>query len=204
MFGLHWGFVPIALNNYATLGYDVVMMAGLATPVAMAGVTLAIFLKQKQKIKRNRISCFSFSTFGITEPALYGVTLPRKKLLYYLICGSRRWWDHGDFNTKVYINGGTGVFALPRFIHPENGIDNSFIGFALASLVAFVLGFAITFFYAYNSKTEDVEEQPETEAPAPLINNEVGQTVLYDLSAPLKARSFRYQQWKMKLLQVDC
>ncbi len=44
MFGLHWGFVPIALNNYATLGYDVVMMAGL-TPVAMAGVTLAIFFE---------------------------------------------------------------------------------------------------------------------------------------------------------------
>ncbi len=34
------------------------------------------------------------------------------------------------------------VFSLlPRFIHPENGIDNSFIGFALASAVAFALGF---------------------------------------------------------------
>lgn len=188
MFGLHWGFVPIALNNYATLGYDVVMMAGLATPVAMAGVTLAIFLKTKnRKLKEIAFPAFLSALFGITEPALYGVTLPRKKAFYttsfaVAVAGGIM----GIFNTKVYINGGTGVFALPRFIHPENGIDNSFIGFALASLVAFVLGFAITFFYAYNSKTEDVEEQPETEAPAPLINNEVGQTVLYDLSAPLK------------------
>ena len=164
------------------------MMAGLATPVAMAGVTLAIFLKTKnRKLKEIAFPAFLSALFGITEPALYGVTLPRKKAFYttsfaVAVAGGIM----GIFNTKVYINGGTGVFALPRFIHPENGIDNSFIGFALASLVAFVLGFAITFFYAYNSKTEDVEEQPETEAPAPLINNEVGQTVLYDLSAPLK------------------
>lgn len=63
MFGLHWGFVPIALNNYATLGYDVVMMAGLATPVAMAGVTLAIFLKQKQKIKKKSHFLLFFQHF---------------------------------------------------------------------------------------------------------------------------------------------
>ena len=122
MFGLHWGFVPIALNNYATLGYDVVMMAGLATPVAMAGVTLAIFLKQKQKIKRNRISCFSFSTFGITEPALYGVTLPRKKAFYttsfaVAVAGGIM----GIFNTKVYINGGTGVLLYLVLSIPKMG-----------------------------------------------------------------------------------
>jgi PTS system beta-glucosides-specific IIC component len=161
MFGLHWGFVPIALNNYATLGYDVVMMAGLATPLAMAGVTLAIFLKTRdKKLKEIAFPAFVSAVFGITEPALYGVTLQRRKAFYttsisVAIAGAIM----GIFKTKVYINGGTGIFALPRFINPETGIDNSFIGFAIASTVAFGLGLFITLLYSYNSK--------EDEAPAP-------------------------------------
>ncbi len=158
MFGLHWGFVPIALNNYATLGYDVVMMAGLATPVAMAGV--------------------------------YGVTLPRKKAFYTTsIAGAIAGGIMGLFKTRVYINGGTGIFALPRFIHPENGIDNSFIGFAIASAVAFALGFLITFFYAYDPKSDDEpasEGTQEKNVEPSTLNHELGQTILYDLATPVR------------------
>ena len=191
MFGLHWGFVPIALNNYATLGYDVVMMAGLATPVAMAGVTLAIFLKTRnKKLKEIAFPAFLSAIFGITEPALYGVTLPRKKAFYTTsIAVAVAGGIMGLFKTRVYINGGTGIFALPRFIHPENGIDNSFIGFALASTVAFGLGFLITFFYAYNPKSDDEsasEGTQEKNVEPSTLNHELGQTVLYDLATPVR------------------
>lgn len=202
MFGLHWGFVPIAMNNYATLGYDVVMMAGLATPLAMAGVTLAIFLKTKnKKLKEVAFPAFLSAFFGITEPALYGVTLPRKKVFYttsvaVAVAGAIM----GIFKTRVYINGGTGIFALPRFINPETGIDNSFIGFALASVVAFVLGFLITLFYSYDPKMDEdqqadeaIEKELDAEETKPL-NGTLGQTVLYDLQAPIKGEVIPLEQ----------
>ncbi|MCD5002378.1 PTS glucose transporter subunit IIA [Enterococcus saccharolyticus] len=191
MFGLHWGFVPIAMNNYATLGYDVVMMAGLATPLAMAGVTLAIFLKTKnRKLKEIAFPAFLSAFFGITEPALYGVTLARKKAFYttsfaVAVAGAIM----GIFKTRVYINGGTGIFALPRFINPEVGFDNSFIGFSIASGVAFLVGFLVTFLYAYDPKQDGVddikvEENADNKVDAPL-NSDGGQMVIHEIKSPV-------------------
>ncbi|MTD42025.1 PTS beta-glucoside transporter subunit IIABC [Erwinia sp. CPCC 100877] len=196
MFGLHWGFVPIALNNYATLGYDVVMMAGLATPVAMAGVTLGIFLKTKnKKVKEIAFPAFLSALFGITEPALYGITLPRKKAFYatsaaVAVAGGIM----GIFNTKVYINGGTGIFALPRFIHPEAGIDNSFIGFAIASGVAFLIGLGLALTIAYDPK-QDTEEKKETREKSEfLLNQEMGKNTLYELQSPITGEVVALEQ----------
>ncbi|MHC5249416.1 beta-glucoside-specific PTS transporter subunit IIABC [Enterococcus sp. LJL90] len=183
MFGLHWGFIPIALNNYATLGYDVIMMAGLATPLAMAGVTLGIFLKTKSsKLKEIAFPAFLSAVFGITEPALYGVTLPRKKAFYatsfaVAVAGGIM----GLFNTRVFINGGTGIFALPRFINPEAGIDNSFIGFAIASATAFLIGLGLALTIAYNPK----QDEPEGE-PAKDLNIEISKNRTIDLKSPIQ------------------
>ncbi|WP_208559700.1 beta-glucoside-specific PTS transporter subunit IIABC [Marinilactibacillus kalidii] len=190
MFGLHWGFIPIALNNYATLGFDVVVMAGLATPLAMAGVTLAIFFKTKdRKLKEISLPAFLSAVFGITEPALYGVTLPRKKAFYATsVATAIAGGIMGIFKTRVYINGGTGIFAIPRFINPETGIDNSVIGFVVAIASAFVLGFVFTYFYAYSTKddqsnvNEKLDEQLEEEEQ---VNGELGQNVMYNLATPI-------------------
>ncbi|MFC0234457.1 beta-glucoside-specific PTS transporter subunit IIABC [Vagococcus entomophilus] len=195
MLGLHWGFIPIALNNFATLGYDIVMMSGATTPIAMAGVTLAVFFKTKNsKLKEIAFPAFLSAFFGITEPALYGVTLPRKKVFYTTsvavgIAGGIM----GLFKTRVFINGGTGIFALPRYINPEVGIDNSFIGFSLASVVAFVLGFLITYLYSYDPKIdEETFKDPATtksdEANQMIPNKKVGQTVLYEMVSPIKGK----------------
>lgn len=195
MLGLHWGFVPIALNNFATLGYDIVMMSGATTPIAMAGVTLAVFFKTKNsKLKEIAFPAFLSAFFGITEPALYGVTLPRKKVFYTTsvavgIAGGIM----GLFKTRVFINGGTGIFALPRYINPEVGIDNSFIGFSVASVVAFVLGFLITYLYSYDPKIdEETFKDPATtksdEANQMIPNEKVGQTVLYEMVSPIKGK----------------
>ena len=40
MFGVHWGFVAISVNNLATLGYDPITIAGLASAFGQAGVVL--------------------------------------------------------------------------------------------------------------------------------------------------------------------
>lgn len=195
MLGLHWGFIPIALNNFATLGYDIVMMSGATTPIAMAGVTLAVFFKTKNsKLKEIAFPAFLSAFFGITEPALYGVTLPRKKVFYTTsvavgIAGGIM----GLFKTRVFINGGTGIFALPRYINPEVGIDNSFIGFSVASVVAFVLGFLITYLYSYDPKIdEETFKDPATtksdETNQMIPNEKVGQTVLYEMVSPIKGK----------------
>lgn len=43
------GFVAISVNNLATLGYDPITIAGLASAFGQAGVVLMIMLRTKNK-----------------------------------------------------------------------------------------------------------------------------------------------------------
>src|SRR5699024_12634210 len=49
IFGLHWGFIPVYINNIMTNGYDNVMMPFFACTFATSAVVLAIFFKTKDK-----------------------------------------------------------------------------------------------------------------------------------------------------------
>lgn len=71
IFGMHWGFIPVYINNVMTLGYDNVMMPFFACTFATSAVVLAVFFKTKdKKIKEMAIpNCIS-GIFGVTEPAI--------------------------------------------------------------------------------------------------------------------------------------
>lgn len=80
IFGLHWGFIPVYINNIQTNGFDNVMMPFFACTFATSAVVLAIWIKTKdQKIKDMALPNFISGIFGVTEPAIYGILLPLKK-----------------------------------------------------------------------------------------------------------------------------
>lgn len=79
IFGLHWGLVPLAMINYGTLGYDFILSPYFAASFAQSMVVLAIVLKTKDKQLRNiALPAFISGLFGVTEPCIYGITLPKK------------------------------------------------------------------------------------------------------------------------------
>ena len=128
MFGLHWGLVPISFNNLATFGYDTVLAASVAVCFAQTGVVLAILAKTKDKKLRSLcIPSVISGFFGVTEPAIYGITLPRKKpFILSCVGGAVTGGIIGFFGSKGYMTGGMGIFALPSYIGP-NGIDKWFL-----------------------------------------------------------------------------
>ncbi len=160
MFGLHWGIIPIAINNISVLGYDPVMVLGQATPFATAGDVLAVIIKSRNvSVRAIGIPAFISSLFGVSEPSLYGVTLPRKKpFIATLISASVGGLIMGIFGTKSFIMGGMGIFSLPNYISPESGIGSGFYGYVIAIVVAFVLSFILTLTFLYDPK-EDREAQ---------------------------------------------
>ncbi len=148
MFGLHWGLVPIALNNLAVMGYDAVLATTVAVCFAQTGVVIAIMLKAKnKKLKSLCIPSIISGIFGVTEPAIYGITLPRKKpFILSCIGGAVTGGIIGFFGSKGYSSGAMGVFALPSYINPA-GIDKGFYGMAIAMVAGLVVGFALMFFF---------------------------------------------------------
>ena len=170
MFGLHWGLVPIAMNNLAVLGGDPVLATTVAVCFAQTGVVMAIMAKTKdKKLKSLCIPSVISGFFGVTEPAIYGITLPRKKpFVLSCVVGAVTGGIVGLFRSIGYSVGGMGVFALPSYINPA-GIDKGFYGMALAMLVGLVLGF-IAMFVVY--KDEVKEETKEGNKVNELISKE--------------------------------
>jgi PTS system beta-glucosides-specific IIC component len=145
IFGLHWGLVPLVYLNMSTLGYDPVISLTFAASFAQIGAVLAVVLKTNDKtLKTNGLSAFFTGIFGITEPAIYGVTLARKKAFIASCIGAALGgMILGLFGSASYSAGGLGVFGLPNKIHPS-GIGWDFYGTIIAIILAFIVGFGLT------------------------------------------------------------
>lgn len=165
IFGLHWGFIPVYINNVMTLGYDNVMMPFFACTFATSAVVLAIFIKTKdKKLKEMAIPNFISGIFGVTEPAIYGMLLPLKKpFIISCIASGIGGAFYGFFNLRKFITGGMGIFELPAMIEPNDGMGNLIValsGMAISMVVAFVLTMIL---YKDKEEVKEVENKVKEE-----------------------------------------
>ncbi|WP_058764600.1 beta-glucoside-specific PTS transporter subunit IIABC [Exiguobacterium chiriqhucha] len=177
IFGLHWGLVPVAINNLTSLGSDPILALVFAASFAQIGAVLAVFLRIKnQKIKTLSIPAFISGIFGVTEPAIYGVTLPLKKpFIMSCIGGAVGGGIMGIMGTQVYMIGGLGVFGYPSNISPE-GLTTGFYGSLIGTAVAFVVGFVLTYLFGGVNKAVAATPQPEVTPVAEEVSaTKVGQ-----------------------------
>lgn len=82
MAGMHHAFTPIKLGMIATTGYENFICIGeLCSNMAQGAASLAVALRSKNKDFKQIAGSSAFSALfaGITEPALYGVTLRLKR-----------------------------------------------------------------------------------------------------------------------------
>ncbi len=184
IFGMHWGFIPVYINNMVTLGYDNIMMPFFGCTFATAGVVLAIFCKSKdKKIKELALPNVISSIFGVTEPAIYGITLPMKKpFIISCIVGAVVGGYYGHFNFRKFFAGGMGIFEFPAMINPDGTNGNIIVaisGAAIAMVLAFVM-----MFVAYREKqtaTEPADNTEKVETQPALLKKEI-------IASPLKGK----------------
>ncbi|MBZ5752828.1 beta-glucoside-specific PTS transporter subunit IIABC [Metabacillus rhizolycopersici] len=178
MFGLHWGLVPIAINNIATLKFDPVLATTVMVCFAQVGAVLAVMLKTRnQKLKSLSIPAFISGIFGVTEPAIYGVTLPLKKpFIMSCIGGGIGGAIIGATAGKLWMMGGMGIFVIPTFIKPGSGLDMSFWGAIIAIFAGFIVAFVLTYLFGFKNtetkenteKTVEKDEKRKHEVVSPL------------------------------------
>lgn len=176
MFGLHWGFIPIAINNLSVFGYDFILSLISATSLATTGVVLGVMARTKnKKIKTLSIPAAISSIFGVSEPALYGITLPLKRpFIITLITSAVGGVIMAVMGTKAYMMGGLGVFGIPSKIGP-NGLDMGFWGGIIAMVVNLILGFILTYFFGLTKeqRAEDSNDEDNNSTVAEIKNEEI-------------------------------
>ncbi len=141
--GMHKAMIPYAVTTMGELGKEILYLpASLAHNLAESGACFAAAIRIKDKrLRSTAISAGISALFGITEPALYGVTLQNKKVLTSVMIGS---FVGGTFigivGLQAFVLVGPGLASLSMFIAedlPKN-IINAIIGLAMSFVISFI------------------------------------------------------------------
>ncbi|MDO5405744.1 MAG: beta-glucoside-specific PTS transporter subunit IIABC [Eubacteriales bacterium] len=154
MVGIHWGVVPIMINNIASYGYDFVRPMVAAATFASAGAAFGVFLKSKKKESR----AFALSTMipallgGVTEPVVYGISLRYKKpFIAQIIGGGIAGAFMGAMHTKAIVYVFPALTTLPAFF------CETFVYYVIGICIAFGVTAALTYVIGID-EGEDVKK----------------------------------------------
>lgn len=144
LFGIHSALTSFSFMNLLEGNPDYIMAIGCTVSFAQIGVVLAMYLRSKDEdFKSIALPAFISGIFGVTEPAIYGVTLPRIKMFVLSCIGGA---VCGAFimltDTMMYSFSGLGIFAILGLLSPEN--PNIIIA-VLCAVVPFVFSFIVAF-----------------------------------------------------------
>ena len=147
LLGVQWSAVSLGYSGLANLGYDAVIPAAFPAGFGQAGALLAVILSEKNDdTTRLGVPALLSCVFGITEPAVYGLTLP-KKVPFLIGCAASGAAGAfvGGMGAKRWFPGGLGLFGLPGYLDTASGGGAYSLWIVLiASVIAFALAFLFT------------------------------------------------------------
>ena len=163
IFGLHWAIVPLAILEITTKGSGVLLSAALLPNFTQTGVLTAIYFKTKeQKVKTITVPALISSVFGVTEPAIYGVTLPmRTPFIVSCVVSAIIGGLMTFFNVTMTSVGALGIFLYPSLVGTDGSMYGVIVALALTAL-AILLSFGIMMFLPIPTMFEKQEEVTTT------------------------------------------
>ena len=164
IFGLHWGLVPLMINNLSVLGRDTMVPLLLPAVMGQVGASLGVMLRTRDaKLRALAGSAIGAGVFGITEPAVYGVTLPNKRpFIFGCIGGALGGAVIGYFHTATYSFGLVNIFTFAQII-PASGFDATVWGAIVGTLLSFC--FAAVASYLFGVVPVEAAVEPAPVAP---------------------------------------
>ncbi len=159
IFGVHWGVTPMVLANFANNGCDAFQAFQTCAVIAQAAACFGVFIKTRDKeIKNVSISAGLTGIFGITEPAIYGVTLRLKKpFICGCIGGAVGACVVALTHAMYYVYAGLpGLLTIVNTISPDN--PGSFRGELIAVVVTIVVTIVLVQIIGCDEKTVEASE----------------------------------------------
>ena len=168
LFGLHWGLVPVMINDLSTQGFSILSGPLVAAVLAQAAAALAVAIRSHSAARREVAATGSLSGFlaGVTEPVIYGVNLPLKKPFYFGIAG-------GVVGGAIAAAGGSAAnaFVFPSLLAlPAYAPIGNFALQLIGTGAAIAIAFSLTFLFGPRESADAVAATPSTGgAPVPAV-----------------------------------
>lgn len=198
MAGLWQVLVMFGIHSVLIMTIIVGLLSGTPQPLmacmgvcsfVQTGAVIAIWLKTKdQKLKNIALPAWISGIFGVTEPAIYGVTLPHgKQFLYTCLVSAVMGAVMAIFGASCYTMGGLGVFAIPSFANPANP-GATLITAVLLLAASVAAGFAVAFVTFKDAGAEEPKNEKKNSdlkvkkevAVSPLTGNAIPLTDIED------------------------
>ncbi len=161
MAGMHHAFTPIKLGMIASTGFENFICIGeLCSNMAQGAASLAVAVKSKNKDFKQIAGSSAFSALfaGITEPALYGVTLRLKRPMLGACIGAAAGGLFGGFfQMKCFGIATPAIVTIVQYV--EKGKPQSLLFAALTILLTIVVAFIATMIIGF----EDVVDENDDE-----------------------------------------
>lgn len=184
MTGMHWAFVPVSMLGISGVGYDLMLLpAMLCSNTAQAGATFGAAFKTKDKEMKKMAFPAAVSALlaGVTEPAMYGVTLKLKKpMVAACISGGIGGLIAGFLKVKAYAAVNASMTSLVGFISPDGG--KNFLYAVIIFAVTLVLSFVLSFILTKGEAEEEAAEETELQKSATVLTGKV------EIEAPVKGK----------------
>ena len=169
LFGMHHVLTPIAIASLSSLGFEtIVMVAQLGANLAQGGASMAVALRSKNKNMRQTAAAAGFSALvaGITEPAMYGVTLRLKRpFIAVLIASFTSGCFAGLMQLKSFSTACPGLVTTIQYIEADRPISILYI--ALTCVIAIAVSFVLTLILGFRDpESASAETALTTAAPA--------------------------------------
>lgn len=164
MAGIHHALVPTCLTNLGTIGFDTILgPIMLASNMAQASAAAIVALRTKNKELKAiaTTSSVSAAVAGITEPALYGVTLRLKKpFIASMIGAGAAGLFAGIVGLRNYALVTPALVSLVQFVSPD--VPNNIFNACITAVISVVVTAVMTLILGWDDPAETVNDEKET------------------------------------------
>lgn len=164
MFGLHNGVAPLGVMQMADLGYDSIFGPGcLCSNMAQATAGVVVAFRSKDKKTKQIATSGAITAYmGITEPILYGVSLPKKyPLIASMIGGACGGMFAGLTHTHRFATGSSGLPAVFLYLGDDTTkyLVNIIIAIVISMVVTAILTFILSFKFEKKTDIDNVSKK---------------------------------------------
>lgn len=163
--GMHKAMIPYVVTALGESGKEIIYnAASLAHNISESGANFAVAIRSKDKeLRSTAFSSGVSALFGITEPALYGVTILHRRVLVGVMIGSFIGGASlGLMAVEAYVAVGPGLATLSMFI--SDTLPNNLMNAVIGLLISFGVSFVATF-VLWKEPVKEEEEIAAEETP---------------------------------------
>lgn len=157
--GMHYGVVPFMLQSISAQGFEQICGPGnLPSNIAQGAASLAVACKtKKSERKQAALTSGVTAVLGVTEPALFSITLKFKKVLAsVMIGGACGGFYAGIMGVKCFSFCSPGLLSMVAFVGPDGW--GNLIHSCISMIISFIVTFALVWVWGYKDEPEEAEE----------------------------------------------